>query len=739
MSPEDDDLIPVLDDEPDASTPVALGRWRLLIVDDDPEVHLATDYALQGFQFLGRGLETLHAYSAQDARSLLDVDADFAVILLDVVMETEDAGLQMISHIRDTLNLTEVRIILRTGQPGQAPELSIFNNYDINDYRTKSELTRTRLITAVMAALRSYHQIQTIAQNRRGLEMIVHASSDLMESRAIGSFAQGVLTQLSALLHVPVDGIVCVQRGAAAGLAEQDVFYVVGAAGRLARHILRPLGEIDDPQIVSAINTCVRQGQHQFGPGWTVVHFSGEHQEGAVYVETGQALADTDRQLLEVFATNISSCYGNIRLVEQLHHVAYHDPLTGLSNRTRFIRDLDEQAGKGQSAVVALIDLRHFADLNDGLGHDMGNALLVAVAQRLRAALGRVCRLARVGADVFGVIGDEAQVNPARLTDVFALPLEVEGHQIPVAQTLGLCRLLGHETSGLLLLKHANIALNRAKRSLSAHYEYFVPEMEDAPRWRLEIIHRLRQDFQLGRLQVWYQPKIDLKTGQPVGVEALLRWPAQGGGGFVQGPDVFIPLAEYSGLISELGNWVLTQACAAWRPINQGRSRPLAMAVNVSMPQFRDPVFAQRVAQVMQAHEMAPGCLELEITESVAMDEPKVVVGCLAALRAEGVRVAIDDFGTGYSSLAHLRQLPIDALKIDKAFVQEIHSGQGGAFAETMVALGKKLGVQVVAEGVETGEQAGFLRGLACDVAQGYLYAPPMPLADLVIWLQARP
>ncbi|MBI2308356.1 MAG: EAL domain-containing protein [Rhodocyclales bacterium] len=733
---DSEEFIPLIDDVVGTAPQRHDRPWRLLVVDDDSEVHTATDFALHGIRILGRPLAIAHAASAQEARAMLAADRDFAVVLLDVVMETEDAGLSMVGYIRDTLQMHECRIILRTGQPGYAPELSVFNAFDINDYRTKAELTRTRLITAITAALRSYEQIRTIAENRRGLEMIVHAAADLLEMRAITGFAEGVLTQLAALLKLPLDGIVCAQRGSPCA-GDPDGLYIVGATGRLVRHIAQPLSHLDDPALIAAIETCIARQQHIFGERHTAIYLKSGDQEAAVFLNTPSPVSAGDRQLIEVFAANIAACFGNVRLVERLHHTAYHDPLTKLPNRTRFILDLDAVArGNDADRVVALLDLQHFADLNDGLSHEVGNALLVAVAERLQQHLGESGHVARIGADVFGLIGPEAKLNPDSLFDLFAAPCAAGEHLLPVAVTLGFCRLLEAGCSGIVLLKRANIALNRAKRNLHGSYEYFIPEMEDSTRWRLQIIRQLRSDFSRSGLTVWYQPQVSLATGRVAGIEALLRWPGESG--FVQPPSVFIPLAEYSGLIVDIGDWVLDAACAAFRDIRSLPGAPSRVAVNVSMPQFRSPRFLHQIESALARNDLPPEALELEITETLAMDEPKVVLGCLQKLKKIGLRIAIDDFGTGYSSLSQLRELPIDCLKIDRSFIGEIAGGEGGMFAETIVALGQKLGVSIVAEGVETPEQAAFLRGLACPAAQGFLYAKPMPLDELVAWLRHR-
>jgi diguanylate cyclase (GGDEF)-like protein len=732
-----DELVPFGDDIQEHESPPSGGTpWKVLVVDDDDEVHDVTRFVLHDLRIFGRPLNLLYAHSAHQARAVLRQHPDTAVALLDVVMETERAGLDLVGYLRDELGLAECRIILRTGEPGYAPELSVMNEYDINDYRTKSELTHTRLITTVSAALRAYEQLRAIAEHRRGLELIVHAAAGLLEQHAVADLAEGVLTQLAALLKLPADGIVCTQKGSPFG-GDGEHCYVVGAAGRHAPYIAQPLEALPEAGIVAAIQNSVARAQHVFAADHTVLYLKAAgNQEAAVYLESGHVAAALDRPLLDVFVANIAACFGNVKLVERLNHIAFHDPLTRLPNRVQFIADLDGVAGRPADTVVALLDIDHFADLNDGLGQDIGNALLLAVGERLQARLAPGCRLARVGADVFGVLGPEAQVNAIRLLALFHEPFEVGDYQLPVTVTLGLCGSPDQADSGLTLLKRVNIALNRAKRSVSAHYECYLAEMEDNTRWRVEVTRRLRLDFQLGKLQVWYQPQVALATGEVVGVEALVRWPGESG--FVQPPDVFIPLAEYSGLIVHIGAWVLEQACVQRAQLAAAGFASLRMAVNVSMPQFRKADFVEQVAGTLARYQMPASLLELEITESIAMDEPKVVLQGLQALKRLGVQIAIDDFGTGYSSLGHLQSLPIDCLKVDRSFVKEIRDGQGGVFAETIVGLSDKLGVKSVAEGVETLEQAGFLRDLGCAVAQGYLYAPPMPAEPLHAWLHQQ-
>jgi diguanylate cyclase (GGDEF)-like protein len=731
LEAEDENIAIVEDASP--VLPAGSTCWKVLVVDDDADVHQATEYALKEVRILGRPLRLFHAHSAAQAKVILAQQSELAVVLLDVVMETSDAGLHLVDYIRTNCGLSEPRIVLRTGQPGYAPELQVFERYDINDYRTKSELTITRLIATLLAAIRSYHQIRTIAENRRGLELIVRAAPGLMELYAINTFAEGVLTQIAALLSLPIDGVVCTQRD----FSNQDELHVVGAAGRLAKYLGLPLAQMLDSEVPRLIGEAMQQRRHVFGPKHTVLYLKSGAMEGAIYLEAAYALRHTDRSLIEVFATNISAAYGNVRLVERLNEAAYLDSLTGLANRSGFIRILEDRAPQQEEQVVAVIDVARFSDINDGLGHDFGNKLLQSVAHRLRRELPEDCLLGRVAPDVFGVLGPQREVNPQRLLDLFNEPFQSDEQLLPLAVSMGLFRIQGGNISGLRILSHAYIALNLAKHSLSAVYEYFTPEMSEAPRQRLRIIGDLRRAFAQRQLALWFQPLIELQTGAVWGMEALLRWP-DGQGGFVQPPSVFIPLAEYSGLIVDIGYWVLEKACMVLRSLRDTDNPPPRVAVNVSIVQFRSADFVARIVSILDRCAVRAEELELEITENLAMEDPRHVLATLTELKQAGVTVSLDDFGTGYSSLSRLDRLPIDRLKIDQSFVCEIGKMAGQELAGTIAALGHKLRLITIAEGIETVEQAAYLREIGCDVGQGYLLARPMPAPALRQWLQLK-
>lgn len=731
-----DETIDFLTDDTPPAEPVDNDEvWKLLVVDDDEEVHEATRFVLHDIRLCGRQLRLIQAHSAAEAAAIMGREAEIAVILLDVVMESPDAGLRLIQRIRQDLQRTEVRIVLRTGQPGQAPELEVIRDYDINDYKTKAELTHTRLITTLIAAIRSYEQLQAINGNRRGLELIVGGAAELMQAGTLAAFADKALAQFAALLGLPGDGLFCAEKGGPLATAESEEVHIAAAAGRLAAYAGRRLDQLGEPAVSATIKDCINRQRHSFGDHHIALYLRERNHEAVLFMRSEKAPTAVDRQLAEVFAANIATCFANVRLLERLNFIAYHDPLTGLPNRARFFADLGKagaQAKPGQA--VCLLDIVHFTDINNALGHEVGDQLLIAIARRLTYTC-RDSRLARIGADRFGLLGDEVQLAPERLLALLAEPFTAGEHQLQVSVYLGYCRITSRE-QGDTLFKRADMALTQARLSPNTRFIDFTPEMETQTHWRLDVIRRLRQDFQAGRLAVWYQPQVSLADGSMVGLEALARWP--GNDGFVHPPTVFIQLAEDAGLIVEIGAWVLEQSCATYRRLFDAGLAPRRIAVNVSMPQFRQADFPARVMATLAAHGMPATALELEITESLLLNEPAVVLHNLETLRQAGVQISIDDFGTGYSSLGYLRQLPIDTLKIDRSFVIEIDNGKGDLFAETIVELARKLGVGTIAEGVETPAQLSRLRELGCDTVQGFLYAHPMPASELPDWYANR-
>ena len=520
---DDDDLLQFLDDHEHAHDETQAPRtpWRVLIVDDDTDVHKATELAMQGLPIEGQPLSFLHAKSAAEARSLLVEEPDIAVVLLDVVMESDDAGLQLVRHIREELRLRAVRIVLRTGQPGYAPEIETVQTYDINDYKTKSELTRTRLYTVLTAAIRSYRQIRALEANRQGLEMIVEASTELGRQHGLHRFAEGVVTQLCALLGTLPEGLVCVQaHNDASGDAR-----VIAAAGQYSSLINRPLHAVPVAKVRELLARCLAAGHNLHEDGCTVLHFglpSGRAM--AALVEVQRELDDLDRQLLRAFCSNISVGFENVMLYTQLTDQAYNDPLLQLPNRTRFIELLEHNLKSPEGITLALIDLDDFADVNDAFGHRFGDQVLQAVSQRMAQRLGFNTAMARISSNAFGLLGPDEMVNGQRIGAVFDDPFTVAGERLQLSATSGLVRLAQSRALGSELLLDAQIALKRAKAGNRGASQYFSPEMGVDARERFKLLKGLRASFEERRLFVVYQPQVELSTLRVIGAEALLRW-----------------------------------------------------------------------------------------------------------------------------------------------------------------------------------------------------------------------
>ncbi|GGA63453.1 diguanylate cyclase [Neiella marina] len=721
MAVSSDDAPFVFADEPEqqASSTVDRASWRVLVIDDDEEVHKVTRLALGSELVLERTLEFEHAYSAKEARQLLREHNDFAVILLDVVMETDNAGLELVAYIREHLSMNAPRIILRTGQPGYAPEHQVIQDYDINDYATKTELTQRRLLTLVTTAIRSYRQINMLNTSLSGLELTVRRARTDADSDVLTEFAHCVLGQLHDLVGADIDGAFFCQGSAPQLVAGVGEFQQLPLADEL-----EPLVN----EVMLAERTVAKRNA-------LVMNVNCSDLPAVVVIRTPTRLRRIDQQVIESYLAHVRVAFVNLALMRKLQVTAFVDDVTQLPNRASFIGSLDSiVAARDFNTTAALLDISHFADINDSLGQDFGDDTLKAIAQALIGHFdNQSVKCARLNADVFGIVGPSQLVTPDNLMAVFEQPLAVRAHQLPLRTRVGLCRLSEMHNDGLTVLHQCSIALSQAKRSSAARYNYFESDYEVRTQERLDIIRKLRQAVTQQQLEVWYQPQIDLSSGRTLGVEALLRW--RDGDSFIS-PAVFIPLAEYSGMITEIGQWVMQQACSDLSELTQ-LDIAVRVAVNISMQQFRQDNFLEQVTGTLAQHQISPENLELEITESVVMEDPTVVIGLLEQVRTLGVKVAIDDFGTGYSSLSYIKQLPLNTIKIDRAFVMDIDKEEVASIIDMVIGLAERLNLTVVAEGIETQDQQQKLTDMGCHCGQGYLFAKPMPFGDLKKFLNA--
>lgn len=419
----------------------------------------------------------------------------------------------------------------------------------------------------------------------------------------------------------------------------------------------------------------------------------------------------------------------------QVHFLAHYDLLTGLPNRSlfrdRLLQAMAQAKRSNTLLAVMFLDVDHFKDVNDTLGHAVGDQLLKEMGQRIRSCVRETDTVARFGGDEFGLI--QTNLNTVegaadladRLITFLGEPYHIEGHEIHSAASIGVTIYPFDDHNAEELLKNADMAMYKAKREGRGRFQFYIAELNQVIQRRAAIERDLRTALQKNQFRLHYQPQLDLRNGQLVGVEALLRWQHPERGDI--SPAEFIPVAESTGLILPIGDWVLRNACEQARAWQDAGLTPVRIAVNLSAAQFRHKNLLETVTTVLRESRLDPRWLEVELTESLIMKDVRTTVDTLRALHDLGIQISVDDFGTGYSSLSYLTRFPISKIKLDQSFVRDVDKKDGAAIARTVITLGHSLNMKVMAEGVENAAQLQFLREHACNEVQGYYFSRPMP------------
>jgi diguanylate cyclase (GGDEF)-like protein/PAS domain S-box-containing protein len=502
-----------------------------------------------------------------------------------------------------------------------------------------------------------------------------------------------------------------------------------------------------DPAFYQSLWQSLAERRHWQGEMWN------RRSNGKIYAEwvTISAVTAPDGTTTHFIGT-FSDITRNREAEAEIHRLAYYDPLTHLPNR-RLLQDRVRQAMAASSAsfnhgALLFLDLDNFKNLNDSRGHDVGDALLIEAAQRIRATVRAGDTVARHGGDEFVLViedlsadveaaEDQIRVVIGKIRDAVGQPYWLDGNLLHCSASVGAALFRGHEESVEALFKQADLAMYQAKAAGRDAWRQFHPSMQIALDARSALEADLRVAVERGQLLLYYQPQLD-ECHEVIGAEALLRWqhPVRG----LVSPGVFIPVAEETGLIVSIGRWVMQAACAqlaAWsaNPATQG----LRLAVNVSPRQFRRPEFVAEIRQVLQETGADPTLLDIEITEGLVIDSVADTIARMHQLKTNGIGFSIDDFGTGFSSLAYLQRLPLDNLKIDSTFVRDLATdANAAAIVQTIITMGRTLGLGVIAEGVETQAQQKMLQAYGCTAYQGYLFAPPLPLTEFESFMTRR-
>ena len=716
------DAIIILDDGIDAALPQQAKPWRVLVVDDEVDVHRTTAFALSGITILDHEIELIHAHSAAEGWERMHEFDDVAVALIDVVMETPDAGLRLVRDLR-AAGFSDTRIVLRTGQPGYAPELKVITEWEIDDYRTKDEMTRTRLVTVLTGCIRAYEKIRTISRSRAGLEMIVESSTELFHRTNLELFSSGVLTQIAALLGVAPNGLVCLEMGR----GNHEESRIISAGGRFFESRGKSLHAIDDPEILALADRASRASGPLREHGYLAMRFECSAGRALLtIIEDPAETSKSDLDLLSLFSTNIAVGFQNVRLVEELDRLAYVDPIIEVPNLNAFEAALRAHLeSKGPTGRMALVHVDAFRSIVAVNGHTIARRFMRAVYDSLVEAGGSALTVARIGDAIFALLGKKVILTPDFLKKIFERNHRLDDIELMSTATGSIFDLADIGDDPDTMLSDADSALMYVRQNHFGHMEVFDSTMRAHIQRRIAIQSALKEVVSaFDGFAVYLQAKVSLTTGKIVGAEALLRWSLDGK---PISPAEFIPIAESTGLTYSLTEFVI-DTVGRWQSA-RGDAHPLPIAINLSMVDLNTPGFAGRLLAHVKKAGLTPDTVEFEVTEGVAMQDKPWASEQVRELNQAGFRIALDDFGTGYSSLGTISKLHIDTLKIDRSFVGDLDVRSARqSLAAIIIAMTNALNVDNVAEGIETKEQQQALTFLGCDAGQGFLFGRPIDI-----------
>ena len=694
-----------------SSPPVAPTAVTILIVDDDPVVRGLMQDALED-----------EGYAVVEAADGVEgcrhcTEAMPSLLIVDAMMPNMD-GFELCRTLRRNPATQHVPILMATGLDDEA---SISQAYEAgaNDFIAKP-LNWLILCQRVRYMLRGADAMEQLRQNQERLKAaqeLEHEQNARFEA-ALGNMSQG-------LCMFGADERLIVSNN-----RFREIYHLPPASGHPGESMVEALR--DSPSFPR---------EHDGSPNARLAEYLGfaSQRRSAVLnqeLSDGRTITITHEPMAGGgFVDTFTDVTGQRRAEAQIAHMALHDPLTDLPNRVLFRQRLDtalHRTARGEPCAVLCLDLDQFKSVNDTLGHPVGDALLKTVTERLRRLVRPTDTVARLGGDEFAIVQGSAD-HPAaasglaaRLLRELGTPFEVAGHQIVIGVSIGIAIAPGDGSDPDHLLKSADIALYQAKSEGRNRYRFFEPEMDTLMQARRDLEQDLRKAIAENEFELYFQPLVSLGKGQITGFEALIRWnsPTRG----MVSPAQFIPVAEEVGLIIQIGEWVLGEACRcamSW-------ADPLKVAVNVSTTQFSGRNLVHVVSQALTESGLDPARLELEITESVMVQDFDSALSILHQIKKLGVGIAMDDFGTGYSSLSYMRSFPFDKIKIDQSFIREIgNKVESTAIIRAVTGMCESLGITVTAEGVETRQQLNLLRAERCTEIQGYLISKPRPARDI--------
>ncbi|KFZ38525.1 hypothetical protein HR45_03600 [Shewanella mangrovi] len=721
------------------------GTWKVLSVEDDQNYQASLMHTLNGYYIKGRPIQMLTADNAVQAAEIIASTPDLAVALLDVVMEDDEAGLRLVNTIRQVLGNDTLRVILLTGQPGMAPFVDVMQQYDIDEYWQKTEISSDKIRSVVAANIRTWHAYCELENARKSLSLVVEASRELSRLGDVNSYANLLLQKVREILDASVGGIICAQEDTHQATEQYKVISCSGSFTTIAGNQLKTLGDIPDNYLgglTSLIKQCQMQRRHQFLDKLSVLFFATDKAEGEsnfiMVVESLRPLSAYHINLLQVFSENVSNGFNNILLCNRLSELAYYDSDLKIPNRAwllRFIDSLTEQ--ERQDAVLLAFTIRDYHDLVLSISGESFSSVLYQFYLALSRVVASDRHIARVNDDCFTVMLSRSDLQDRRLiSELDHFKIMADRIQLHIEVNSVLMELSLLENSNAQEVFHLLSSTIQYGRKTGAQFIEYSPEMRGNIVARHQLLQGLNEAIDSGELLLVFQPKVRLRDLAVCGFEALLRW--RKANGDLVPPGAFIPVAEMSGLINKVDHHVYELTLVALKQlIDAGIALPVSF--NVTVSDLEDDAFVDEMLSFAIESPSQAKLLEIEITESQAMDDYQRVAPVLKQLMGCGIGVNIDDFGTGYSSLKHITELGATHLKIDRAFIDAMMKNSAGEdVVEVIIKLGQRFNFTVIAEGVETEAQRKKLLQLGCEIAQGYLFAKPMELSSLLTWLKDK-
>ncbi|MCE0495075.1 EAL domain-containing protein [Vibrio salinus] len=708
---------------------------KILTVDDDINYQKSLLYSLRDLVIKGKPVEILTANSAAEAARVLTQHDDIAIILLDVVMEQDDAGLRLVDTIRYVQGNALIRIILLTGQPGVAPRKEVMHKYDINEYWNKSEIDHDTLKSVIAANLRSWHSMYELEQARIGLQMVVDASRHLASKYDKKSFIQVVLKEIGYLIGGKNELTLCVAQVDSDNSYEKASFIAgVGISG------VRPGEHLPDSLCDEFGQLCehaLREENHQFNHNRSVLYFCGNNEHSYCYmvlVKARQNLSDYHIHLLQVFSENISSGFMQLSLVNQLSKLAYQDTELRINNRNWLLRELNTMntSDLNESELIILEIDQYDSRVLSFDEHSLCEAIK-AIYLNINNTLKHSLAIARISVDGFAVLYNKQKApTDSTLISLINQTYEINGYTIRYSFTIARIELaLIQDLPALQQLHLARSLLCYARQQGNGVISY-QPGYRDHLVRDYQYLSDLMTAIENQEFYLAFQPQVDIHNNHPVGLEALIRWKKNGK---VILPGEFIPLAERTGLISKIDPIVVRLVADAIHHLKR-EGYQLPISFNATVKDISNPEYIQLVMDLIETENISSELFDIEITETQAMESYQDIHPVLEKLHDAGIHISIDDFGTGYSSLSHISQLAADTIKIDIAFVTHLDKDKASQkVVEMVINLASIFGFSVIAEGIETELQKQELIDRGCHIGQGFLYARPMPIDELLVWL----